>query len=245
MLGHVFVELALGGSLLAIGAGQALGRPASSHILPLPVREAIKVLHAATGFAGSKGVPGFPIADPVHRILPKGPEQQVGPFGRSAIEEPQWKRPQDEHVVAAADSAGCHGPKGRVHVLLRVQVQHSGGKCFALAVVSRDGKCGRQLDLRALHFQDRVVAAVVQVPVFGDGPQRVDAGLRRARELPLRICELHVDDAGQVVVLPPDPGVAKAAVDLQQGGKESCEIMRCNRAKPVPAATLRTLSHDI
>ena len=140
-------DFALTRSFLTLLTVEALGRPVGSHFAPLDEGEVREVFHVATTLAGSKGVLALAPGLPIDGLFPERLQQQIGAFGRSALEQPEREGPQNENVLAAADTARCHGAQGLVDLLVHVQVEQCGVERLALAGVSRDREGRSQLKL--------------------------------------------------------------------------------------------------
>lgn len=108
----------------AVLAGLADGRLVGSDELPLLLLEHVHLANLLAGAASCTRPLGFPESGPVDGFAAQLLQQEVRTFcRRAALEEELREGPHDEDVFAAADPGGGHGPNGRVHPLVHLQIQ--------------------------------------------------------------------------------------------------------------------------
>ena len=208
------VELAAARAMLPVFALHAPSREVGADLVPLLVLVAVKGLHLLALCTCGIRRKTFCVCRPIDFLTLEELKQQLGAFRDTAAEEPEREWPEDQAVVAGANSAGSDGTDGGVYALVHVQVQHDRPQCLALARMRSDCKGRRQRDLTALHLEQGRFAPAVQIPIFFSRAHGVDAWFIDALQLPSRALEFHIDASGRAVglliVLRPDPGVHPA-----------------------------------
>ena len=119
-------KLALSGPMLAVLAPHAAGRQIGAHFVPLFVFETVQGADLFAAGAGGVGGKAFSVCSPINRLAPQMLEEELRTFGNASAEEPERKRPEDQTIVAVANSAGPHSTDGCIHPLVHAKVQQYG-----------------------------------------------------------------------------------------------------------------------